>query len=56
MWLREFKRYFRSKSRMIGSLGQPILFLLALGYGLGSIFAGRGRGIISSFWCRASSA
>jgi len=44
MWLRELKRYFRSKSRMIGSLGQPILFLLALGYGLGPTFQKAGQG------------
>jgi len=44
MWLRELKRYIRSKSRMIGSLGQPLLFLLALGYGLGSVFAAAGQG------------
>jgi ABC-2 type transport system permease protein len=29
---------------MIGSLGQPILFLLALGFGLGPTFARAGRG------------
>jgi len=29
---------------MIGSLGQPILFLLALGYGLGSVFQAAGQG------------
>ncbi len=44
MWLRELKRYFRSRSRMIGSLGQPLLFLLALGYGLGSVFQAAGQG------------
>src|ERR1700685_3241670 len=44
MWLRELKRYSRSKSRMIGSLGQPLLFLLALGYGLGSGFAAARQG------------
>jgi ABC-2 type transport system permease protein len=44
MWLRELKRYLRSKSRMIGSLGQPILFLLALGYGLGPTFQKNGQG------------
>ena len=43
-WLRQLKRYFRSRARMIGSLGQPILFLLALGFGLGPIFARAGRG------------
>ena len=44
MWLRELKRYLRSKSRIIGSLGQPILFLLALGYGLGPVFQKAGQG------------
>ncbi len=44
MWLRELKRYFRSKSRIVGSLGQPLLFLLALGYGLGSVFQSAGQG------------
>ncbi len=44
MWLREVKRFLRSKSRIIGSLGQPILFLVALGYGLGPIFAKAGQG------------
>jgi ABC-2 type transport system permease protein len=44
LWLRQLKRYFRSRSRMIGSLGQPILFLLALGLGLGPTFARAGGG------------
>jgi ABC-2 type transport system permease protein len=49
MWLRELKRYFRSRSRMIGSLGQPLLFLLALGYGLGSVFQKAGQGNYINF-------
>lgn len=44
LWLRQLKRYFRSKSRIVGSLGQPILFLLALGYGLGPVFQKAGQG------------
>lgn len=44
MWQREVKRFIRSKSRIVGSLGQPILFLVALGYGLGPIFAKAGQG------------
>jgi ABC-2 type transport system permease protein len=36
LWLRALKRYYRSKSRMIGSLAQPLFFFLALGFGLGS--------------------
>lgn len=44
LWLRQLKRYFRSKSRIFGSLGQPILFLVALGFGLGPVFAKAGQG------------
>lgn len=44
LWLRQLKRYFRSRSRMIGSLGQPILFLLALGFGFGPTFRKAGGG------------
>ncbi len=44
MWLRQLKRYLRSRSRIIGALGQPILYLLALGYGLGQVFAKAGQG------------
>jgi ABC-2 type transport system permease protein len=44
LWLRQVKRYFRSGSRIIGTLGQPILLLLALGYGIGAIFEKAGAG------------
>lgn len=44
LWLRQLKRYFRSRSRMIGSLGQPLLLLLALGFGFGPIFQKAGGG------------
>jgi len=44
LWLRQLKRYFRSRSRIIGSLGQPVLFLLAMGYGFGPIFQQAGQG------------
>lgn len=44
LWLRQIKRYFRSKSRLVGSLGQPILFLLALSFGFGPIFQKAGVG------------
>ncbi len=36
IWLRNVKRYVRSKSRIIGSLGMPFFFLLVLGFGLNS--------------------
>lgn len=44
LWLRQLKRYIRSKSRIIGSLGQPALFLVALGFGFGPIFKRAGAG------------
>lgn len=44
LWLRQLKRYWRSKPRIIGSLGQPILFLVALGFGMGPVFAKAGAG------------
>jgi ABC-2 type transport system permease protein len=44
LWLRQLKRYFRSKSRMIGSLAQPLFFLLSLGYGFGPVFKEAGQG------------
>jgi ABC-2 type transport system permease protein len=44
LWIRQLKRYFRSRSRIIGSLGQPLLFLLALGYGFGPVFRRAGQG------------
>jgi len=44
LWLRQIKKYFRSKARMIGSLGQPLLFLVALGLGFGPIYQKAGGG------------
>jgi ABC-2 type transport system permease protein len=44
LWLRQIKRFFRAKSRMVGAVGQPLLFLLALGYGLGAVYKRAGQG------------
>jgi ABC-2 type transport system permease protein len=44
LWLRQLKRYYRSHSRMIGSLAQPVLFLVALGFGFGPIYQKAGGG------------
>jgi ABC-2 type transport system permease protein len=46
---RQLKRYVRSPARIIGSLGQPILFLVALGFGFGSMFAKAGGGSYLNF-------
>lgn len=44
LWLRQLKRYFRSKSRIFGSLAQPLLFLVALGFGFGPVYQKAGSG------------
>jgi ABC-2 type transport system permease protein len=44
LWLRSVKRYVRSKPRIIAALGQPLLFLIALGFGFGPIFQKAGQG------------
>src|SRR5579862_1083516 len=44
LWLRQLKRYARSRARIIGSLGQPLLFLLAFGFGFGKVFQKAGEG------------
>lgn len=42
--LRQMRRYLRARARIIGSLGQPLLFLLAMGFGFGPIFRKAGGG------------
>ena len=37
IWLRNMKRFVRSKSRIIGSVSMPLFFLLFLGFGLNSV-------------------
>jgi ABC-2 type transport system permease protein len=40
VWLREVKRYTNSKSRMLSSMGMPLLFLVALGGGFSALVPG----------------
>ncbi|MGI5827653.1 MAG: ABC transporter permease [Patescibacteria group bacterium] len=44
LWLRQLKRFFRRRARIIGSIGQPLLYLVALGFGLNPVFRDAGRG------------
>jgi ABC-2 type transport system permease protein len=44
LWLRQLKRFVRSRSRIVASLGQPILYLVALGFGFGPVFRKAGQG------------
>jgi len=39
LWLRDVKKFFRNKSRIIGSLGMPFFFLAILGTGFSSAFS-----------------
>jgi ABC-2 type transport system permease protein len=49
LWLREVKRYLRSRPQIIASLGQPLLYLLVLGFGLGASFRLSGQGSYLQF-------
>jgi ABC-2 type transport system permease protein len=49
LWLRELRRYVRSRSQIVASLGQPLLYLLALGFGLGPVFQKAGQGSYLQF-------
>ncbi len=44
MWLREMLRFWRSKSRIVGSLATPLFFLVFLGAGFSSSFQVQGGG------------
>ena len=44
LWLRQLKRYSRSRARIFASLAQPILFLIAMGFGFGPTFEKAGNG------------
>jgi ABC-2 type transport system permease protein len=49
LWLREVKKYTRSRAQIIASLGQPLLYLLVLGFGLGPVFQQAGNGSYLQF-------
>ncbi len=44
VWYRDVLRYLRDRSRIIGSLGMPLLFLFVLGTGLAPAMEGLGGG------------
>src|ERR1700676_3109800 len=49
LWLRELKKYSRSRAQIIASLGQPLLYLLVLGFGLGPVYQKAGGGSYLQF-------
>ncbi|HYV97497.1 MAG TPA: ABC transporter permease [Gemmatimonadaceae bacterium] len=49
LWLRELKKYLRSRARIFASLSQPLLYLFVLGFGLGPVFQRSGQGSYLQF-------
>ncbi len=49
LWLRQVKKYLRARIRIVGTLFEPVVFLLVLGYGLGSVFERAGQGNYLTF-------
>jgi ABC-2 type transport system permease protein len=49
LWLRQFKRYTRSRVRIITSIGQPLLFLFAMGFGFSPMYEKAGNGSYIQF-------
>ena len=49
LWIRQLKRYVRSRARIVASLGQPLLFLLGLGFGMEPVFRKAGQGSYIQF-------
>lgn len=38
IWLRELKKYFRERTRLLAMIGQPLLYLMIMGQGLRTMF------------------
>ena len=49
LWLREVKKYLRSRVQMVASLGAPLMYLGVLGFGLGPVFRRAGEGSYLQF-------
>ena len=49
LWLRELKKYVRSRVQIVASLGTPLMYLGVLGFGLGPVFRRAGQGSYMQF-------
>src|SRR5205809_3103380 len=49
LWLREVKKYLRSRVQIVASLGGPLIYLGVLGFGLGPVFQRAGEGSYLQF-------
>jgi ABC-2 type transport system permease protein len=45
LWRRDLVRFFRQPSRLVGALGQPVLFWLIIGSGMAATFRMEGSGV-----------
>jgi len=49
LWLREVKKFFRSRTQIIAMLGSPLMYLGVLGFALGPVFRKAGEGSYLQF-------
>jgi ABC-2 type transport system permease protein len=49
LWLREVKKYLRSRVQIVASMGGPLMYLGVLGFGLGPVFKKAGEGSYLQF-------
>lgn len=49
LWLREVKKYLRSRAQIVASMGTPIMYLGVLGFSLGPVFRRAGEGSYLQF-------
>src|SRR5213592_727089 len=49
LWLREVKKYLRSRVQIVASLGGPLMYLGVLGFGLGPVYQRAGEGSYLQF-------
>jgi ABC-2 type transport system permease protein len=49
LWLREMKKYLRSRVQIVATLGQPLMYLGILSFGFGAVFQRAGEGSYLQF-------
>ena len=49
LWLREVKKYLRSRAQILASMGSPLMYLFVLGFSLGPVFQRAGEGSYLQF-------
>jgi ABC-2 type transport system permease protein len=49
LWLREVRRFLRSRMQILAALGQPVIYLFGMGFGMDEVFRQAGRGSYLQF-------